>query len=205
MCTRFSSTPASRRIFFTVPMRVRARVLPFRYLQLSMGQPNTSTPGAPLSRHFRTRPVSTFPEQGTRTNSTVSRIEVSLAAAALGATVIEKHFTLDRTLPGPDHRASLEPAELKEMVQGIRNIEASLGDGWKTPSASEFENRERVRKGLVATKDFKVGHRLRPEDLMAKRPGNGISPGQRELVIGAILQKDIERDSPITWEHLLNR
>jgi N,N'-diacetyllegionaminate synthase len=132
-------------------------------------------------------------------------IEVSLAAVALGAPVIEKHFTLDRTLPGPDHRASLEPAELKEMVQGIRNIEASLGDGWKTPSASEFENRERVRKGLVATKDFKVGHRLQPEDLMAKRPGNGISPGQRELVIGAILQKDIERDTPITWEHLLNR
>jgi sialic acid synthase SpsE len=91
------------------------------------------------------------------------------------------------------------------MVQGIRNIEASLGDGRKTPSASEFENRERVRKGLVATADLKAGHRLGPDDLMAKRPGNGISPGQRQLVIGAILQKDIERDTPITWEHLLNR
>jgi sialic acid synthase SpsE len=91
------------------------------------------------------------------------------------------------------------------MVQGIRNIEASLGDGWKTPSASEFENRERVRKGLVAAKDLKAGHRLGPEDITAKRPGNGISPGQRPLVIGSVLQKDIEQDTPITWEHLLRR
>jgi N-acetylneuraminate synthase len=132
-------------------------------------------------------------------------IEVPMAAVALGATVIEKHFTLDRTLPGPDHRASLEPTELKKMVQGIRNIEASLGDGWKTPSASEFENRERVRKGLVAAKDLKAGHRLGPEDITAKRPAKGISPGQKPLVIGSILQRDIEQDTPITWEHLLRR
>jgi sialic acid synthase SpsE len=91
------------------------------------------------------------------------------------------------------------------MVQGIRNIEASLGNGMKVPAASEFENREKVRKGLVAAKDLKVGHRLGPEDITAKRPGNGISPGQRPLVIGSVLQKDIERDTPITWEHLLSR
>ena len=132
-------------------------------------------------------------------------IEVSLAAVALGATVIEKHFTLDRTLPGPDHRASLDPGELQKMVQGIRNIEASLGDGWKIPSVSEFENRERVRKSLVVTADLKAGHRLEPEDITAKRPGNGINPGQRQWVIGSILRKGIKQDTPITWEHLLNR
>jgi N-acetylneuraminate synthase len=132
-------------------------------------------------------------------------IEVPIAAVALGATVIEKHFTLDRTLPGPDHRASLEPGELQKMVQGVRNIEASLGDGWKIPSGSEFENRERVRKSLVVTADLKAGHRLGPEDITAKRPGNGINPVQRQWVIGSILRKGIQRDTPITWEHLLNR
>jgi N,N'-diacetyllegionaminate synthase len=130
-------------------------------------------------------------------------IEISLAATALGASVIEKHFTLDRTLPGPDHRASLEPAELKKMVAGVRNIEKALGDGQKVPAPSEIKNRELVRKSLLVTRNLKAGHRLRADDLMAKRPGGGISPGQKNLLVGTILQKGITRDTALTWNHLL--
>ena len=132
-------------------------------------------------------------------------IEVALAAVALGATVIEKHFTLDKSLPGPDHRASLEPHELKLLVEGIRNIEAALGDGSKVPAPSELKNRELVRRSLVATRDLKKGERLGSGDLMAKRPGTGISPRHMVLATGSILQKDIERDSVLSWEHLLKR
>ena len=130
--------------------------------------------------------------------------EVSFAAVALGATIIEKHFTLDRTLVGPDHRSSLEPAELKKMVQGIRDIEASLGDGVKIPAFSELENRMKVRKSLVAARNLKAGQRIGPDDLMAKRPGHGISPNHKIALTGAVLQKDLEQDSVLTWEHLLH-
>lgn len=130
-------------------------------------------------------------------------IEISLAAAALGATMIEKHFTLDRTLPGPDHRASLEPEELNKMVQAIRHIEVAMGNGIKAPAPSEIRNRGLVRKSLVATHYLKAGHRLEPDDLMAKRPGNGISPSHKSFIIGSVLQKDVERDDTLTWEHLL--
>lgn len=132
-------------------------------------------------------------------------IEIALAAVALGATVIEKHFTLDTTLPGPDHRASLELHELKLLVEGIRNIEAALGDGSKVPAPSELKNRELVRRSLVVTRDLKKGQRLMPGDLMAKRPGNGISPRHMAQAIGSELQKDLTRDSALTWEHLLKR
>jgi len=132
-------------------------------------------------------------------------IEVSLAAVAMGATVIEKHFTLDRSLPGPDHEASLEPPELKRLVEAIRHIETALGDGRKIPSRSELKNRELVRKSLVATRDLPQGHRLAAGDLMAKRPGNGLSPKLKGTVIGAVLQKEIPRDGILTWDHLLDR
>lgn len=132
-------------------------------------------------------------------------IEVAMAAVALGATVIEKHFTLDKTLPGPDHRASLEPRELVCLVHGIRNIEGALGDGSKVLAASELENREPARRSLVTTRNLKAGYRLMPNDLMAKRPGTGISPRHKELVTGSVLQKDIEQDTPLSWEHLLKR
>jgi len=132
-------------------------------------------------------------------------IEVAMAAVALGATVIEKHITLDKTLPGPDHRASLEPHELERLVQGIQNIEAALGNGSKVPAPSELKNRELARKSLVTIRDLKAGHRITPEDLMAKRPGNGISPGHKALVTGSVLQKDIEQDTPLSWEYLLGR
>jgi N,N'-diacetyllegionaminate synthase len=103
-------------------------------------------------------------------------IEISLAAVALGATVIEKHFTLGRTLPGPDHKASLEPRELKSMVEGIRNIEIALGDGIKRPMPSELGNRDVSRKSIVASQDINPGQKFTEENLMTKRPGSGISP-----------------------------
>ena len=130
-------------------------------------------------------------------------IEVPIAAVALGATVVEKHFTLDKNLPGPDHRASLEPEELKNMVQSIRNIEAALGDGVKVPAHGEVKNRQIVRKSLVAARDLKEGHKISPEDVVAKRPGSGIKPCQKELVTGSVLQKAITKDTPLNWGHLI--
>ncbi len=111
-------------------------------------------------------------------------IEVPIAAVSLGATVIEKHFTLDRRLPGPDHRASLEPPELESMVRSIRNIELALGDGSKVPSPSELKNRAVARKSIVANRDIDAGEIFTAENLTVKRPGTGISPMQWEQVIG---------------------
>ena len=111
-------------------------------------------------------------------------IEVAIAAVAMGATVIEKHFTLDRNLAGPDHQASLEPAELKAMVQAIRNIEKAIGDGVKRPSPSEFKNISISRKSIVAQKLIKKGERFSEDNLAIKRPGTGISPMDWEKVLG---------------------
>ncbi len=124
-------------------------------------------------------------------------IEVPIAAVALGATVIEKHFTLDRTLPGPDHRASLEPDELKAMVHGIRNIEKALGDGIKRPSPSELKNKPIARKSLVAARPIKAGDAFSEDNLMAKRPGTGISPMQWDDVIGRTAPRDFSEDELI--------
>ena len=103
-------------------------------------------------------------------------IEVPIAAVALGATIIEKHFTLDRNLPGPDHKASLEPDELKAMVQTIRNIEKALGDGIKRPSPSELKNKPIARKSIVAARTIRKGEAFTVENLTIKRPGTGINP-----------------------------
>ena len=103
-------------------------------------------------------------------------IEVSIAAVAMGATVIEKHFTLDRNLPGPDHKASLEPEELKAMVAAIRNIEVALGDGIKRLTPSEARNKPVSRKSLVASQAIKAGEVFTPQNITTKRPGTGISP-----------------------------
>lgn len=124
-------------------------------------------------------------------------IEVSMAAVAMGATVIEKHFTLDRKLPGPDHEASLEPDELKAMVQVIRNIEKALGDGVKRPSPSEVKNKFIVRKSLVATQPIKTGELFSADNITAKRPGAGISPMRWDEVLGKVAQKDYEKDELI--------
>lgn len=124
-------------------------------------------------------------------------IEVPIAAVALGAEVIEKHFTLDRTLPGPDHKASLEPNELKAMVDAIRNIEQALGDGHKHVSASEEKNMAIARKSIVAAKDIKRGELLTEENLTTKRPGSGISPMRWEEVIGTKAVRDFAENELI--------
>lgn len=124
-------------------------------------------------------------------------IEVPIAAVALGATVIEKHFTLDRNLPGPDHRASLEPNELKTMVQGIRNIEKALGDGIKRPSPSELKNKPIARKSIVAVRPIKAGEAFSEENITAKRPGTGISPMCWDDVIGRTANRDFSEDELI--------
>jgi len=103
-------------------------------------------------------------------------ITVPIAAAALGAQVIEKHFTLDRSLPGPDHRASLEPESLQAMVQAIREVETALGLPFKSPQAAEWDNRELARKSLVALRPIAQGEAFTPDNLGCKRPGHGISP-----------------------------
>ena len=125
-------------------------------------------------------------------------IEVPIAAVAMGATVIEKHFTLDRNLPGPDHRASLEPDELKAMVQAIRNIELALsGDGLKRPSPSESKNLEIVRKSLVALVPIKAGEPFTEANLGVKRPGSGISPMRWDDFIGRPANRDYQVDELI--------
>jgi len=124
-------------------------------------------------------------------------VEVPIAAAAMGATVIEKHFTLDRTLPGPDHRASLEPDELSIMVQSIRNIETALGDGVKKPTSSESKNRPIARKSIVAAKHIAEGETFSEKNLTVKRPGIGISPMQWDELIGQTALRDYEEDELI--------
>ena len=125
-------------------------------------------------------------------------IEVPIAAVALGATVIEKHFTLDKTLPGPDHKASLEPDELKAMVSAIRNIEKAIGgSGLKEVSISEAKNKPIVRKSIVAAKKIVKGESFTVENLTVKRPGMGISPMQWDEIIGKTAKKDFEEDDLI--------
>ena len=125
-------------------------------------------------------------------------IELPIAAVALGATVIEKHLTLDRSLPGPDHAASLEPAEFSQMVRAIRNIELALrGDGVKRPSPSEAKNRPIARKSLVAQRDIHAGEPFSPENLTAKRPGTGVSPMRWDEVIGRPAPRDFAADELI--------
>lgn len=124
-------------------------------------------------------------------------IEVSVAAVAMGAEVIEKHFTIDRNMEGPDHKASLEPDELKAMVQSIRNIEKAMGDGVKRPSPSELKNRPIARKSIVAKKTIKKGELFSEENLTVKRPGTGISPMQWDAYIGKYADKKYQPDDLI--------
>jgi N-acetylneuraminate synthase len=121
-------------------------------------------------------------------------ILIPIAAAALGATVIEKHFTLDRNMEGPDHKASLEPDELKKMVAAIRDIEKAMGDGIKRPSPSEKPNMLVARKSLVAARDIKKGEAYNEENVTAKRPGNGISPMRWDEIMGQYAQRDYQED-----------
>ncbi len=125
-------------------------------------------------------------------------IEVAIAAVALGAKVIEKHFTIDRNLPGPDHLASLEPYELKQMVQSIRNIEVALGSANKSPNPIELENAKVVRKSIVAKKNIKKGEIFSTENLTTKRPGTGISPMRWHQILGTAASKDFKEDDLIS-------
>lgn len=130
-------------------------------------------------------------------------IEIPLAAVAMGARIIEKHFTLDRRLPGPDHKASLEPNELSSMVKSIRNVEAALGDGIKKPNASEYETMTVARKSLVALRSMKAGEVVTVNDIAIKRPGDGLEPSLITIIVGKKLIKDISQDSLFTWEHFM--
>jgi len=126
-------------------------------------------------------------------------IEVPIAAVAIGAVCIEKHFTLSRKLSGPDHPASLEPSELVAMVQAIRNIELALGHGIKHPTESERKNIEVARKSIHINKPLKAGHLLKEADLVMKRPGNGISPMDMDKVIGMKLKSDVPEEHLLKW------
>jgi N,N'-diacetyllegionaminate synthase len=124
-------------------------------------------------------------------------IEVDIAAVAMGASVIEKHFTLDKSMKGPDHKASLEPQELKAMVSAIRNIEKALGSCKKNPSPSESENIEVVRKSIVASQSIKKGGKLSSKNITTKRPGVGINPMKWDEIIGTSAKKDYRMDDLI--------
>ncbi|MDD3323412.1 MAG: N-acetylneuraminate synthase [Paludibacter sp.] len=124
-------------------------------------------------------------------------IEIAVAAVAMGASVIEKHFTLDRNLPGPDHKASLIPSELETMVKAIRNVEAAMGSDIKEPSVSEIKNLAVARKSIVAKRSIKSGELFTEENITVKRPGNGISPMKWNDVISMCAKRDFSEDEPI--------
>ena len=124
-------------------------------------------------------------------------IEIPIAAVALGATVIEKHFTMDRNLPGPDHKASLEPVELKTMVEAIRNIEVALGDGTKRLMPSETGNRAIARKSIVTSQVISAGQVFTEQNLTTKRPGTGVSPMEWDRIIGSKAHRDFFVDELI--------
>ena len=129
-------------------------------------------------------------------------IEAAVAAVALGAVAIEKHFTLDRSMAGPDHRASAEPDELKRLVAAVRSVKAALGDGTKRPAPSELTNRPLIRKGLVAKGRLYKGQRLTHDMIEIKRPAHGIDPREIDKAIGRELARDLDDDEPITWASL---
>ena len=130
-------------------------------------------------------------------------LTIAIAAAARGASCVEKHFTLDRSLPGPDHQASLLPAELSALVRAVREVEAALGDGIKRPAPGELPVREVARKSLVAARDVPAGTVLGPEHLVILRPGTGLPPGRLTSVLGRRTARAIAADTPITEEMLV--
>jgi N,N'-diacetyllegionaminate synthase len=129
-------------------------------------------------------------------------LEIALAAVARGAAIVEKHLTLDKNLPGPDHRASLEPAEMAALVHGIRNVEAALGDGVKRPMPSELDTRRVARKSLVAARALRAGEELVKDAVAVKRPGTGISPAELERALGRRVRRDLAADDVIDWTAL---
>jgi N-acetylneuraminate synthase/N,N'-diacetyllegionaminate synthase len=128
--------------------------------------------------------------------------EIALAAVARGAEMLEKHFTLDATLPGPDHRASLEPDALAALVRGVRAVESALGDGIKRPTPAEENTKAVARKSVVVTRAIARGTRLGAADLTVKRPGTGIPPSDLAKVVGRSARRDLEADQPLGWDDL---
>jgi N,N'-diacetyllegionaminate synthase len=131
--------------------------------------------------------------------------EAALAAVALGATVIEKHLTLDKGLPGPDHRASADPAEFAAMVKGIRAVEAMLGDGLKRPQPIEENTRDVARRSLVIVRDLPRGHQLGDADLALRRPGTGIAPDRWDEIVGRRLSQDVRAHTTLEWAMLAGK
>ena len=129
-------------------------------------------------------------------------IEIPIAAVALGATIIEKHFTLDRSMAGPDHRASLEPSELEAMLSGIRNVEKALGDGRKRPTSGETKVASVARKSIVASRDIEKGESLCTENVAIRRPGDGIAPKFLEKITNRQAAVDMSAGQLISWEML---
>jgi len=127
---------------------------------------------------------------------------ISLAAVALGARILEKHYTLDRGLQGPDHKASLTPEELTALITRLRAVESALGDGLKRPQEAERDTARVARRSLVAARDIAAGARLTAGDLIAKRPGEGIAPKHRELILGWRAARDIPADTVLSWTDL---
>jgi N-acetylneuraminate synthase len=129
-------------------------------------------------------------------------IEIAVAATALGAEVIEKHLTLDRSLPGPDHHASLEPAEFAQMVASIRHVESALGTGVKAPAPCELPNIPVARKSIVAVRRLPAGHQLSSSDLAIKRPGSGLAAKFLPALLGRTLRADVDEEEILRWDHL---
>lgn len=129
--------------------------------------------------------------------------EIAIAACALGAEVIEKHFTLDREMPGPDHKISLVPVELESMIKAIRNVEQALGTGIKQPTRMEEEMKRLFRKSLVAARDLRAGEIVSAEDIEAKRPGDGMSPANVGLIANRSLRVNVLKDTPFALEHFV--
>ena len=129
-------------------------------------------------------------------------LSVPIGAVGRGAAVIEKHVTLDKTLPGPDHRASLEPDEFRALVTAIRDVETALGDGDKRPMPSEEDTRRVARKSLVAARALRTGERLAADAIAIKRPGTGLSPADREKILGRRVRRDIAEDELLDWKDL---
>jgi len=131
-------------------------------------------------------------------------ITIPVAAVSRGACVIEKHFTLDKTLPGPDHKASLEPDELNMMVQGIRDVESALGSGIKTPTPSEIENKKTIRRSIVAATEIPKNSVILPNLVTTKRPGTGISPDLLLEIIGSRTNRKIKKDTILSWSDIIS-
>ena len=125
----------------------------------------------------------------------------AIGARALGMSVLEKHFTLDRSFPGPDHQASIGPGEFADLVQTVRKLESALGNGIKEPATAEQDVQEVARKSLVYNRTLSAGHILTIDDITAKRPATGLSPKNYEAFLGKCLQNDVQKDDDLNWDH----